>query len=88
MNRHTAYYPSGGWGYMYVGDPNYGSDRTQPGGWVFNVLPFMEQQSLHDLGGRIGPATAKQKPPLSRNEQHAACRNELSPHVAALRRFR
>ncbi len=61
LNHEQAhgYYPSGGWGYMYVGDPNYGSDRTQPGGWVFNVLPFMEQQSLHDLGvGLTG--TAKQ----------------------------
>ena len=41
--------PSGGWGYGWVGDPRYGVDELQPGGWFYNILPFLEQQDLHDL---------------------------------------
>jgi prepilin-type N-terminal cleavage/methylation domain-containing protein/prepilin-type processing-associated H-X9-DG protein len=41
--------PAGGWGWKYAGDPNLGVDRNQPGGWAFNSLPYMDQQSLHDL---------------------------------------
>jgi prepilin-type N-terminal cleavage/methylation domain-containing protein len=43
-------YPTGGWGWHFTGDPDRGFDRKQPGNWCFNVLPFMEQQGLHDLG--------------------------------------
>jgi prepilin-type N-terminal cleavage/methylation domain-containing protein/prepilin-type processing-associated H-X9-DG protein len=52
-----GYYPPGGWGCFWIGDPNVGSNQNQPGGWVFNVLPYIEQQALHDLAlGQIGSA--------------------------------
>ena len=40
---------------MAQGDPQYGCDWLQPGGWVYNVLPFVEQEPLHDLSlGKTG----------------------------------
>lgn len=45
-----GYFPGGGWGANWVGDPDRGSGRRQPGGWIYTQLPFIEQSQLHDLG--------------------------------------
>lgn len=42
--------PSGGWGHGWVGDPDLGFGKNQPGGWPFSVLPYLEQQALFSLG--------------------------------------
>jgi prepilin-type N-terminal cleavage/methylation domain-containing protein len=47
-------FPSSGLGYKWVGDPNYGTGRRQPGGWIFNTLPFIEEQAIHDMGMGVG----------------------------------
>ena len=44
--------------YIWTGDADLGTDRRQPGGWIYNVLPYIEQQPLHDLGAGL-PAAAK-----------------------------
>lgn len=41
--------PTGGWGFSWVGDLNRAFGSDQPGGWAYNVLPYLEQQPLHDL---------------------------------------
>jgi type II secretory pathway pseudopilin PulG len=46
----TKRFPTGGWGFAYTGDPDRGNDWRQPGGWIYNILPFVEQQALHDRG--------------------------------------
>src|SRR6188768_1267313 len=48
--------PSSGIGYQWVGDPNFGSGRKQPGGWIYNVLPYIEEQAIHDMGAGVGTA--------------------------------
>jgi len=42
--------PTGGWGYAWVGDADRGFGQRQPGGWIYNVLPYIGEEALHDLG--------------------------------------
>ena len=59
----TTHYPTGGWGYFWVGDPDRGFGRHQPGGWAFNVLPYIEQSALYDQASDGDPnqVTTQQK---------------------------
>lgn len=41
--------PSGGWGWIWIGEPERGFGEDQPGGWPYNVLPFMEETAVHDM---------------------------------------
>ncbi|WP_197530860.1 DUF1559 domain-containing protein [Bythopirellula polymerisocia] len=54
-----GYLPAGGWLGDWVGDPDFGSDEKQPGGWVYNLLPYIEQQAVHDIAA--GMPTGFQK---------------------------
>lgn len=39
--------PAGGWGSEWVGDPTLGFGAAQPGGWIYNSLPFLDQEQLY-----------------------------------------
>jgi prepilin-type N-terminal cleavage/methylation domain-containing protein len=53
-------FPCGGWGHFWTGVPDRGVGPGQPGGWIYNLLPFVEENSIHDLG--IGQTAAAVQP--------------------------
>jgi len=54
------YYPSSGWGYMWTGDPDMDYGHRQPGGWIYNLMPFMEHSDIHDMGKGLAADAKKQ----------------------------
>jgi prepilin-type N-terminal cleavage/methylation domain-containing protein/prepilin-type processing-associated H-X9-DG protein len=63
MNHEAAqgWFPAGGgqnWGWS-VGDPDLGFGTNQVGGWMYNTLPYIEQQDFHDQGMGKAPLVKK-----------------------------
>jgi prepilin-type N-terminal cleavage/methylation domain-containing protein len=51
INHHdtVGHFPTGGWGWWWVGDPDRGFSSKQPGGWIFNTMPFTEENARYQL---------------------------------------
>jgi len=57
LNHEETYkrFPTDGWGYAWTGDADRYNDWRQPGGWFYNILPYIEQQAMHDMGAGLPP---------------------------------
>jgi len=61
MNHHDTqgFLPAGGWGYLWMPDPDAGYGEDQPGSWFYSLLAFIEEGNLRDIGSGLPQA---QKP--------------------------
>ncbi len=42
--------PYAGWYWDWAGDPDRGYGRRQPGGWIYNLLSYVEESNLRSMG--------------------------------------
>jgi prepilin-type N-terminal cleavage/methylation domain-containing protein len=66
LNHESVYgrLPGGGWTGRWLGEPDRGTGRPQPGGWIYQLLRFIEQDNLAAWGAGLprrsltGPASS------------------------------
>ncbi len=51
QNFHSIYnqFPGNGWGYSWIAEPQRGAGSSQPGGWIFQVLPQLDHANVWQL---------------------------------------
>ncbi|MDO4576023.1 MAG: DUF1559 domain-containing protein [Planctomycetia bacterium] len=42
--------PNAGWWWYFTGDPDCGTGKGQPGPWTYQLLPYLEQDALYQMG--------------------------------------
>jgi prepilin-type N-terminal cleavage/methylation domain-containing protein len=61
-------FPSGGWGYLWTGDPDMGAGERQPGGWAYSLLPFLEEGAVHVVGQGLSQSEKSQRLMLQKTQ--------------------
>lgn len=57
-SAHSAL-PSGGWGWHWMGDPDQGGGKDQPGSWIYSVLPYIEESGVRSIAAGLPIAQKK-----------------------------
>ncbi|MEX0865772.1 MAG: DUF1559 domain-containing protein [Pirellulales bacterium] len=55
-----GFFPTGGKGSWWMGDPDLGFGLEQPGGVFFNLLPYIEQDNVRQVGAGLPTAEKRQ----------------------------
>ena len=55
-----SYFPSGGWGPAWLGVAERHSDSSQPGSWIFSLLPYIEEGTTRNMVAENPDATKYQ----------------------------
>ena len=52
VNHESAhgFLPSSGWGWRWQGEPDKGFGKSQPGGWAYDIMSFMEENAIANSG--------------------------------------
>ena len=57
-----GHYPTGGWSFQWIGDPDRGYGLDQPGSWPFNILEYIEMGQVRNMAANTaGGAPGTQK---------------------------
>jgi prepilin-type N-terminal cleavage/methylation domain-containing protein len=84
LNHESAnkFFPVGGWGWQWAGDPDRGYGIQQPGGWYYNSLDYLEQSNIRRIGsdGNAGAIT-----PIQRTEGAKRIASPLDEYVCPSR---
>ncbi len=48
-----GHYPSGGWHFHWVGEPERGTGPSQPGSWAYNLLDYVGESELRRIGSGL-----------------------------------
>lgn len=59
LNHESAhgFLPSSGWGWRWQGEPDRGFGKSQPGGWAYDIMGFLEESGIANAGsGMTGVA--------------------------------
>jgi prepilin-type N-terminal cleavage/methylation domain-containing protein len=51
--------PTNGWSCQWIGIPERGTGRGQPGGWIFNLLQYMEEKQVYMMQYGLGDAARR-----------------------------
>jgi prepilin-type N-terminal cleavage/methylation domain-containing protein/prepilin-type processing-associated H-X9-DG protein len=78
------FFSSGGYGWMWTGDPDHGAGPEQPGGWNYSILPFLEEQAVHEMGADGQPDVVTT---VQRNGAQQRDRTVVSVFVCPSRRL-
>ncbi len=73
-NHHGThlFFPTGGWGSRWTGDPKRGHGKNQPGGWAFSTLAYVEQANRQQIGTGFTDGSPEHKAALTELVQTAA----------------
>ncbi|MDZ7617883.1 MAG: DUF1559 domain-containing protein [Patescibacteria group bacterium] len=86
-----GHFPTGGWAWRWVGDPDLGFGKKQPTGWHFNILPYIDQINLHQMGAgqsetvKRAAARDRLRTPLAIFHCPSRRRAQLYPHTICTR---
>lgn len=53
-------FPANGWGFQWIGEPGRSTDEAQPGGWIYNILPEVDQAALRERGSDLSASARRQ----------------------------
>jgi hypothetical protein len=85
--------PTGGWTCAWIGNPDWGTGLHQPGGWMFNLLPYMEQRQTYKMqsglsgGARQNAALTMIQTPIPSLNCPTRRQAMLLPLVGTIRTF-
>jgi type II secretory pathway pseudopilin PulG len=74
-----GYFPSGGWGPAWLGVAARHSDSSQPGSWIFSLMPYIEEGNTRKIVADLTPA--KLRKTLPRASPRPACPRSPAPRA-------